>query len=177
MTWAPTWEFRFLINISAPHLQFLPNDGGGQLYIECLILYVYVCGVFEYHRSYNIFPRIYKPVLIQRSFQSFLAQKLHYYIAEFFRVVTLHPLSPFFQNVSVGYFKQFIILVIIFFRILSKWSRLVSVTNIWPKLSPATSFTICSTLCASELVENIVKQYYRRGTASCTFQEIELCKL
>ena len=72
------------------HRKLLTQDGRRQMHIKHLILDIQILCISDYHRTYNVFPRLNQPVFIKRRLQSFLPEQTPDNIAHLLRIVPFH---------------------------------------------------------------------------------------
>ena len=75
---------------AALHVKFLTQHGRSELYVECLITDDKVFGVARYHRPHHMLPPLDEAILVERSLEALLAEKLADEVAYSFGIGTLH---------------------------------------------------------------------------------------
>ena len=79
--------------LTALHVQFLADDGGGELHVERLVADGEVLGVTCYHGPHHMLPPLDEAILVERSLEALLAEKLADEVAYGFGIGTLHVVS------------------------------------------------------------------------------------
>ena len=75
---------------AALHVEFLTDDGGGELHVECLVADDEVLGVASDDGAHHVLPPLDEAVLIERGLETLLAEKLADEVAHGFGVGASH---------------------------------------------------------------------------------------
>ena len=75
---------------AALHVELLTDDGGGELHVECLVADAEVFGVAGDDGAHHVFPALDEAILVERSFETLLAEKVSYEVAYGFGVGASH---------------------------------------------------------------------------------------
>ena len=79
--------------LTALHMELLTDDGRGQLHIECLVTDGEALGVAGYDGAHHMLPSLDETMLVERSLEALLAEKLADEVAYGFGISTLHVFS------------------------------------------------------------------------------------
>ena len=78
---------------AALHVELLADDGGGELHVECLVADAEVLGVAGDDGTHHVLPALDEAILVERSLETLLAEKVAYEIAYGFGVGAAHFFS------------------------------------------------------------------------------------
>ena len=78
---------------AALHMELLAKHGRGELYVECLVTDGEVFGIACNDRPHHMLPPLDEAVLVERSLEALLAEKLADEVAYSFGIGTLHFLE------------------------------------------------------------------------------------
>ena len=75
---------------AALHVELLTDDGGGELHVECLVADAEVFGIAGDDGTHHVLPALDEAVLVERGFETLLAEVLAYEVAYGFGIGTFH---------------------------------------------------------------------------------------